>query len=263
MTPRASEVSFDFRGRAALVTGGTQGIGRAVAEALARAGAGVAVCARTEADVAAAVEALRPLGPGEVCGLTADLADADAPSRLIQDAAARLGPLDVLVNNAAAQGNFPFPAMDLERWRWMAQVNLDAPFELSRRFVLALHARNAGGAIVNVVTNQVVRHAVGRVGYGSTKLGLVGLTRTLALELADSGIRVNAVAPGFVDVERIAREFDDLDDRRAAMPTGRFVRPDEVARAVLFLACDASAAISGVVLPIDGGHHLDGTWVRG
>ena len=252
--------SYDFNESSVLITGGTQGIGLAVAEAYARAGANVAVCARTESDVAEAVAALDKLGSGSAYGTTADLAEPDQVGRLFDQVLANLGAPDILVNNAAAQGNFPFPEMDRERWRWMSQVNLEAPFELSRRFVLA--REGAGGAIVNVVTNQVIRHARGRVGYGSTKVGLVGLTRTMALELAHRGIRVNAVAPGFVDVPRIYREFDDVDDRLAAMPAGRFVTPDEVAQAILFLSSNAASAISGVVLPVDGGHALDGTWVR-
>ena len=255
-----SPVSYDFSGSSVLITGGTQGIGLAVAEAYARAGANVAICARTEADVAEAVGALDEVGSGAVCGITADLAEPEDVGRLFDEVVSTLGAPDILVNNAAAQGNFPFPEMDSERWRWMAQVNLEAPFELSRRFVLA--REEAGGAIVNVVTNQVMRHARGRVGYGSTKVGLVGLTRTMALELAHCGIRVNAVAPGFVDVPRIYREFDDVDDRLAAMPAGRFVTPDEVAQAILFLSSDAASAISGVVLAVDGGHALDGSWVR-
>ena len=116
-----------------------------------------------------------------------NLAEPGDVGRLFDQVLANLGAPDILVNNAAAQGNFPFPEMDRERWRWMSQVNLEAPFELSRRFVLA--REGAGGAIVNVVTNQVIRHARGRVGYGSTKVGLVGLTRTMALELAHCGIR--------------------------------------------------------------------------
>ena len=255
-----SPISYDFSGSSALITGGTQGIGLAVAEAFARAGANVAICARTEKDVVEAVAALEELGSGAIYGTTADLAEPGDVGRLFDQVLANLGAPDILVNNAAAQGNFPFPEMDRERWRWMSQVNLEAPFELSRRFVLA--RPEPGGAIINVVTNQVIRHARGRVGYGSTKVGLVGLTRTLALELAHQGIRVNAVAPGFVDVPRIYREFDDVDDRLAAMPSGRFVTPDEVAHAILFLSSNAASAISGVVLPVDGGHALDGTWVR-
>ena len=255
-----SPISYDFSESSVLITGGTQGIGLAVAEVYARAGANVAVCARTESDGAEAVAALDELGSGAIYGAAADLAEPGDVGRLFDQVLANLGAPDILVNNAAAQGNFPFPEMDRERWRWMSQVNLEAPFELSRRFVLA--REGAGGAIVNVVTNQVIRHARGRVGYGSTKVGLVGLTRTLALELAHQGIRVNAVAPGFVDVPRIYREFDDVDDRLAAMPSGRFVTPDEVAHAILFLASNAASAISGVVLPVDGGHALDGTWVR-
>ena len=253
-------ISFDFRDSSVLVTGGTQGIGLAVAEAYARAGANVAICARTEGDVSATVAALDELGAGAVYGVMADLSEPDGAGQLFDDVAANLGVLDILVNNAAAQGNFPFPEMDSARWRWMAQVNLEAPFELSRRFVLA--RQDPGGVIINVVTTQVMRHAKGRVGYGATKVGLVGLTQTMALELAHRGMRVNAVAPAFVDVPRIYREFDDVDDRLAAMPSGRFIQPDEVAQAILFLSSDGAAAINGVVLPVDGGHAVDGTWVR-
>ncbi|HCU73584.1 MAG: dehydrogenase [Chloroflexi bacterium] len=257
-----ANVSYDFRGHSALVTGGTQGIGLSIAEAFVRAGANVAICARTGTDITKTCESLRSLGAGTVCGVTADLADPNAPASVFAEAVDCLGNVDILVNNAAAQGNFPFPEMNGERWRWMADVNLHAPYELSRLFVLALQKRNQGGSIVNMVTTQVMRHAKGRVGYGATKLGLVGITQTMALELASTGIRVNAVAPAFVDVPRVYRDFDDVEDRMAGMPSGRFIRPDEIADATLFLASDAAESISGVVLPVDGAHHIDGTWVR-
>lgn len=257
-----ASVSYNFSEHSVLVTGGTQGIGLSIAEAFVRAGANVAICARTKTDVATTCGSLKSLGAGAVCGITADLAEPKAPASVFADAVDHLGHIDILVNNAAAQGNFPFPEMDGELWRWMTEVNLHAPFELSRLFVLALQKRGEGGSIVNMVTTQVMRHAKGRVGYGATKLGLVGITQTMALELAGTGIRVNAVAPAFVDVPRVYRDFDDVEDRMAGMPSGRFIRPDEIADATLFLASDAAESISGVVLPVDGAHHIDGTWVR-
>lgn len=152
--------------------------------------------------------------------------------------------------------------MTPDTWRWMTQVNMHAPFELGRLFAEALIARGASGAIVNIVTDQVIRHAKGRVGYGSTKLGLVGLTRTLALDLADRGIRVNAIAPAHVEVPRIHTQFMDAAERVASMPVGRFLQPAEIARVVLFLASDAASAITGMVLPVDGAHSIEGSWVN-
>lgn len=257
-----STLTYDFRGATVLVTGGSQGIGRATAGAFARAGATVAICARTAADVRQAEREITARGGGRCWGFVADLADPAAPARLYREVEAAAGPLDILVNNAAAQGNFPFPAMSLETWAWMVQVNLHAPFELARLLARSAQARQEPAAIVNVLTDQIIRHAKGRVGYGSTKMGLAGLTRSLALELIEHRIRVNAVAPAFVDVTRVRTQFGDLEDRLAAAPLGRFIAPDEVASAVLFLASDAATAITGVILPVDGAHSVDGTWVR-
>lgn len=257
-----SQVEFAFGGHRALVTGGTQGIGRAIAEMFATAGASVAVCARTGSDAALTAESLDALGTGTCVGLAADLAEPAMPERLFDEVTKQLGGLDILVNNAAAQGRFPLPGMTSETWHWMMQVNMHAPYELGRCFAEALMERGASGSIVNIVTDQVIRHAKGRVGYGSTKLGLVGLTRTFAVELADKGIRVNAIAPAHVEVPRIYTQFTDTAERVASMPVGRFLQPEEVARAVLFLASDAASAITGVVLPVDGAHSIEGSWVN-
>ncbi len=256
-----SHVDFTFEGHRALVTGGTQGIGRAIAEMFARAGASVAVCARTAADAASTADALSLLGDGRCLGLAADLAEPATPERLFHEVTDQLGDIDILVNNAGAQGRFPFPEMTNDTWRWMTQVNMHAPYELGRLFAESLIERGAPGSIVNIVTDQVIRHAKGRVGYGATKLGLVGLTRTLALDLADQDIRVNAIAPAHVEVPRIHTQFTDAAERVASMPVGRFLQPDEVARAVLFLASDAASAITGAVLPVDGAHSIEGSWV--
>ena len=256
-------ISYDFQDATVLVTGGTQGIGRAIAEAFARAGANLAICARTQADLTTAVADLAALGMGDCRGFRADLAEPDAPEHLFRQVEDELAPLDLLINNAAAQGNFLFPAeMDLDTWTWMLQVNMTAPFELSRLLALSLAKRQAGGAIVNILSSQIIRHAKGRVGYGSTKLGLAGLTRSMALELVVAGLRVNAVAPGFVEVPRIYRDFDDVDQRLAAMPLGRFLQPREIADVTLFLCSDSASAMTGVIVPVDGAHSLDGSWVR-
>ena len=157
-----SSVSYDFSSSSALITGGTQGIGLAVAEAFARAGANVAICARTEKDVVEAVAALDELGSGAIYGTTADLADPDDVGRLFTEVLSNLGAPDILVNNAAAQGNFPFPEMDSERWRWMAVF-----FAIALGFIASLCAGARG--------SRRGRHQRGDQPGDSTRPGARGL----------------------------------------------------------------------------------------
>jgi NAD(P)-dependent dehydrogenase (short-subunit alcohol dehydrogenase family) len=236
--------------RVALVTGGGNGIGRATCHALAQAGAHVAV---TDIDEAAAEKVAGEVG-GEAHRL--NVTDEAQVREVITAVAGRHG-LDVLVNNAGLGARMPTVEMPTERWRQVLAVNVDGGFFCARE--AGRHMLAAGrGAVVNVAS---IMGLVGgahypNLAYHTAKGALVNLTRALACEWAAQGVRVNAVAPTFArtrltepllaDQEMAARLMQDT-------PMGRFVEPEEVAAAILFLASDAAAMITGVTLPVDGG----------
>jgi gluconate 5-dehydrogenase/2-deoxy-D-gluconate 3-dehydrogenase len=236
--------------RVALVTGGGNGIGRATCHALAQAGAHVAV---TDIDEAAAEKVAGEVG-GEAHRL--NVTDEAQVREVITAVAGRHG-LDVLVNNAGLGARMPTVEMPTERWRQVLAVNVDGGFFCARE--AGRHMLAAGrGAVVNVAS---IMGLVGgahypNLAYHTAKGALVNLTRALACEWAAHGVRVNAVAPTFArtrltepllaDQEMAARLMQDT-------PMGRFVEPEEVAAAILFLASDAAAMITGVTLPVDGG----------
>jgi NAD(P)-dependent dehydrogenase (short-subunit alcohol dehydrogenase family) len=236
--------------RVALVTGGGNGIGRATCHALAQAGAHVAV---TDIDEAAAEKVAGEVG-GEAHRL--NVTDEAQVREVITAVAGRHG-LHVLVNNAGLGARMPTIEMPTERWRQVLAVNVDGGFFCARE--AGRHMLAAGrGAVVNVAS---IMGLVGgthypNLAYHTAKGALVNLTRALACEWAAQGVRVNAVAPTFArtrltepllaDQEMAARLMQDT-------PMGRFVEPEEVAAAILFLASDAAAMITGVILPVDGG----------
>jgi NAD(P)-dependent dehydrogenase (short-subunit alcohol dehydrogenase family) len=238
-------------GRRALVTGSTRGIGRAVAEAMAAAGARVAVTSRDEA-AARAVAA--ELGGGAV-GLGADLSREDGPSTLVGAAVEVLGGLEVLVNNAGMA--MVAGAVDLSPadWRRTIELDLSAVFFCSREAARSMLAHGSG-SIVNVSSIQAFTPLARRVAYATAKAGVVGMTRALAAEWAPT-VRVNAVAPGYVEtrmVEELVRAGRlDAGAVAARTPLGRMARPEEIAAAVVFLASDAASYVTGETLMVDGG----------
>ena len=239
-------------GRVALVTGGGAGIGRATCHALAQAGAHVAV---TDLDQAAADRVAGEIAQGEAHCL--DVADESAVGGVVEAVAARHGRIDILVNNAGLGARTPTVDLPTERWRQVHAVNLDGSFFCAR--AVGRHMLAAGqGAVVNLAS---IMGLVGgahypNLAYHSAKGALVNLTRALACEWAAAGVRVNAVAPTFARTrltEPLLADTEMAERLRRDTPISRFVEPEEVAAAILFLASDAASMITGVTLPVDGG----------
>jgi NAD(P)-dependent dehydrogenase (short-subunit alcohol dehydrogenase family) len=252
----------DFRGSNVVVTGGAAGLGLHLAEALAEAGARVMVLDRD--DPAAAVAALRARG-ADADGLTCDISDERQVVPAIRAVAHMLdGRIDVLVNNAGFNGHAQLVRdMPLQAWNRTLGINLTGTMLVTREVIPHMIERRAG-RIVNIASNVARRGLPYRADYVCSKWALLGLTQTLALELADHGIRVNAVCPGPIEGERIEQlvrmhaeaegvDFGEMHQAWEQVPMRRFMRPSEVASVVLFLASDASSAMTGQALNVTGG----------
>jgi NAD(P)-dependent dehydrogenase (short-subunit alcohol dehydrogenase family) len=247
--------------RVAVVTGGAQGIGRRTSEVLADRGFRVAIIDLQEPK--AAVQAVESRG-GEALWFTGDICREEVVEEFAGKVFERFGRADVLVNNAGISLIRAAEDTTAAEYRRVMEVNLVAPFLMARAFGRRM-LDSGSGSIVNVASIAGLVAVADRAAYNASKHGLVGLTRTLAAEWGGRGVRVNAVCPGWVKTEMDAADqaggsYSDADIMQR-VPMGRFARPDDVARAIAFLADDAeSGFVNGHTLTVDGGWSSDGSW---
>jgi 3-oxoacyl-[acyl-carrier protein] reductase len=241
-------------GKRVLVTGASRGIGRAAAEAMAAAGAKVAInYARSSAEAEEAAAAVRAAGNGDVEVVQADVADPEAVNALFRRLSERWDGIDVVVNNAGMARNGFVMLMSPETWDEVIGVNLRGPF-LCARAALRPMIRQRWGRIINVISPAALLGKEGAANYAAAKGGLLSFTKSLAREVGRYGITVNAVCPGLVETRMI--EGMAADERRRfteQIALGRFGEPAEVAQAIRFLASPAAAYVTGAMLGVDGG----------
>jgi NAD(P)-dependent dehydrogenase (short-subunit alcohol dehydrogenase family) len=247
---------LSLRGRRAVVTGGGRGLGRAIARRLAEAGASVLIGDVDAASAEATAAELSAEGGGTVVAAPLDVADPASVVAAVGAAVERLGGLDIWVNNAGVYPSKPVLEMSDADWDHVVRTNLGGTFAGAREAARHMVGAGHGGVIVNVSSIAGLRgRGRGIPHYVASKHGIIGLTRQLALEFADAGIRVLAVAPTTIvtpGVEDGLGHPADLEERIAA-PLGRAGQPDDVARVVLFCACDLSAFMTGSTVVVDGG----------
>ena len=248
-------LAADLRGRVALVTGASGGLGAHFAGVLARAGARVAVAARRLEACEAVCAAVRSFG-GEAEAVALDVADAGSVAAAFADVSARFGRLDALVNNAGVAATAPALDLPADAWDRVVDTNLKGAFLCAQAAARLMKDGPGGGSIVNVASILGLRVAAQVAPYAASKAGLVQLTRALALEWARHGVRVNALLPGYIETD-INRDFFRSDAGQAMVkrvPQRRLGRPEDLDGPLLLLCSDASRFMTGADIAVDGGH---------
>ena len=245
-----------MKGKIALVTGGSRGIGRAIALKLAEAGCDVAVLYAGRKDAAEeTVTQLQGLGVRAIC-VQCDVSDENQAAAAFKQVSDELGLPDILVNNAGIVRDCLAMRMSAENFRAVLDTNLTGAFNMIHACLQGF-LRRRSGRIINISSVSGMMGNAGQANYASSKAGLIGLTKTIAREVASRGITVNAVAPGFIETD-MTRSMNEaaLNAGVKQVPMGRMGRPEDVANAVRFLASDEASYITGCVLKVDGGMYI-------
>ncbi len=259
-----SYAPFDLTGKVALITGGNRGIGYGMAEALAMAGAHVAIWGRTETANTEAAEKLSTLGAGEARGWAVDVSDEQAVIEAMAGVEQHFGRIDTCIANAGVGfGGKPFIDMDTETWRKNMSVNLDGAFwtlrEATKSIVTRAKAGDPGGSLVGVASLAAIEGAARNEAYAATKGGLISMLRGIAVEHARYGIRANAILPGWIatDMTQAAQDAPAFTEKVIPrIPARRWGEPADFGGMAVYLASDASAYQSGTTIVIDGGYSI-------
>jgi acetoacetyl-CoA reductase len=238
--------------RTALVTGGTRGIGAAISKALKGAGYNVAASYAGNDEAAAKFKAETGIAVYKW-----DVASFDACADGVKKVEADIGPVDVLVNNAGITRDVPFHKMTLDQWNAVINTNLGSLFNMSRQVIEGMRGRKFG-RIINISSINGQKGQFGQVNYSASKAGDIGFTKALALETARGGITVNAICPGYINTEMVQAVPKDVLEQKILplIPANRLGEPEEIARAVVFLASEESGFITGSTLTVNGGQYL-------
>ena len=248
---------FSMRGKISVVTGGNRGIGKAIAVGLAEAGSAVVIAARDEAKSEETLAELKRIGVPAIA-VRADVANREDLEAMVETVARELGPIDVLVNNAGIGFHADALTLSDEEWQRLFSINLDGVWKASQ-VVGNQMVKRGTGSIINIgsISGFIVNRPQWHSPYGISKAAVHHLTRSLAAEWATSGVRVNAIAPGYVKTEIASSEYEEYRHYwRDEVPMQRYATPEEIAPMALLLASDASTFITGSVFVVDGGYTL-------
>ena len=242
-----------LEGKVAIVTGASRGIGKAIAQQFIAQGAKVAFTYRSSAEAAAALEQELSAGGGTVKGFQSDAASMTDAERLVGEVVEAFGTVDIVINNAGITDDTLLMRMTEEQWDRVISVNLKSCFNLTKA-VMRTMLKARSGSIVNISSVVGVQGNAGQANYAASKAGILGFTKSVAIELGSRNIRCNAIAPGFIETEMTAKlDADTVQGWRDAIPLKRGGTPEDVANLCVFLASDMSAYITGQTLNVDGG----------
>ena len=246
-------MDLQLNGKKAIVTGGSEGIGKAIALGLAQEGVDVAICARRKEPLEAAAKEIADATGRNIVPITADLTDTEQANAFIDGAVEALGGVDILVNNAGLTRDQLAMRMKDEDWQLVLDVNLTAAFRLSRACLRGM-MKARFGRIIGITSVVGATGNAGQTNYAASKAGMIGMSKSLAQEVASRGITVNCVAPGFIETPMTDVLSDDLKTKLlTGIPTGRLGHVDDIASACVYLASDEASYMTGQTLHVNGG----------